>query len=161
MIYKYVYSLGLVAAVLALDQISKYLALLYLNPYEQIEITPFFNLTLAYNTGAAFSFLNQAGGWQQWLFGGVALLVCGVIVYWIYRLPIERLGAITALSLILSGAIGNLLDRVYHGYVVDFVDIHIAQYHWPVFNVADSAITVGAIILIIAVWSQAPDNKVS
>ena len=157
-IYKYAYSLGLAALVLILDQISKYFVLLHLNLFQPIEITPFFNLTLAYNTGAAFSFLNQAGGWQQWLFGIVAVFVCGVILCWIHRLPIQRLGRITALSLILGGAIGNLVDRIYYGYVVDFIDLHINQYHWPVFNIADTAITVGAIVLIILLWLQPSDT---
>lgn len=131
------------------DQWTKYLAVTHLIPFQSVELTSYFNLTLLFNTGAAFSLLDQAGGWQQWLFIIVTLFVSGVIIVWIYRLPRSRIWSAFALSLIFGGAIGNLIDRITQGYVIDFIDFHIRQYHWYVFNLADTFITVAAIILII------------
>ncbi len=131
------------------DQWTKYLAVTHLVPFQATELTTYFNLTLLFNTGAAFSLLDQAGGWQQWLFMIVTLFVSSVILVWLYRLPRGRSWSAFALSLILGGAIGNLIDRIRLGYVIDFIDFHIHQYHWYVFNLADAFITVAAIILII------------
>lgn len=111
------------------------------------EITPFFNLVLAHNTGAAFSFLAGAGGWQRWFFATIALAISAAIVVMLRGHVGNRLFAL-ALALVLGGALGNLHDRVTLGYVVDFVQLHAAGYHWPAFNVADSAICVGVGLLL-------------
>ena len=135
--------------VIALDQLTKGLATAKLNYAEPVAIMPFFNLTLVHNTGAAFSFLAQAGGWQRWFFAAIALVVSVVILFWLSRLSPKRLWEAVGLVLILGGAIGNVWDRILLGYVVDFLDFYYGNWHWPAFNVADSAIFVGAAILII------------
>ena len=140
--------LWLSLVVLAVDLWTKSLAENALQLYQRIEVLPFFNFTLAYNSGAAFSFLADAGGWQRWFFTAIALVASVVIVGWLLKLRGERMVAI-ALALILGGALGNLWDRVMLGHVVDFLDFHWAGYHFPAFNIADSAITVGAVLLII------------
>ena len=140
--------LWLSLVVLAVDLWTKSLAENALQLYQRIEVLPFFNFTLAYNSGAAFSFLADAGGWQRWFFTVIALVASVVIVGWLLKLRGERMVAI-ALALILGGALGNLWDRVMLGHVVDFLDFHWAGYHFPAFNIADSAITVGAVLLII------------
>lgn len=141
--------LWLSLAVIVLDQASKLLASSLLPLHEPIPMLPFFNLTLMHNEGAAFSLLSEAGGWQRWLFTGLALLISLVILAWLRRLPAGENWAAVALSLILGGALGNVGDRVLLGYVVDFLDVYYARWHWPAFNVADSAITVGAVMLVI------------
>ena len=140
--------LSISLVVLAVDLWTKSLAENALHLYQRIEVLSFFNFTLAYNSGAAFSFLADAGGWQRWFFTAIALLASVVIVGWLLKLRGERMVAI-ALALILGGALGNLWDRVTLGHVVDFLDFHWAGYHFPAFNIADSAITVGAVLLII------------
>ncbi len=142
--------LALAGVIIGLDQFTKWLAEQYLVYGEPVPVLPLFNLTLAYNTGAAFSLLAEAGGWQRWLFAGLALVVSVIIIAWLRRLgPKERLTGL-ALTLILSGALGNLIDRLYLGYVIDFIDVYYGSYHWPAFNIADSAITVGATLLVIS-----------
>ena len=138
--------LVLSAAIVVADQITKYAAVKYLAG-KTIEVTSFFNLVLAYNTGAAFSFLADAAGWQRGLFIGIALVASAWIVYLLRRYPQQRLFAL-ALSLVLAGAVGNVIDRILVGAVVDFLDFHAFGRHWPAFNVADSAITCGAALLI-------------
>ncbi len=134
--------------VIVFDQASKWLMMSWLSLYETVVVMPYFNLTMAHNEGAAFSFLAQAGGWQRWFFIGLALIISVVLFVWLAKLkPTEKLEAIS-LSLILGGAIGNVIDRISYGYVVDFIDLHIGHNHWPVFNIADSAICIGAILLI-------------
>lgn len=135
--------------VILVDQLTKYWASVSLVYGRAVELLPMLNLTLLHNRGAAFSFLSDAGGWQRWFFTGIALAVSIFIVLWITRLPRGKTLLGIALALVLGGAIGNLLDRVFLGYVVDFIDVYYLNYHWPAFNVADSAITVGAILLII------------
>ncbi|MGD8177223.1 signal peptidase II [Marinimicrobium sp. ARAG 43.8] len=135
-------------AVLLLDQITKHWVSASLTYGDPVVFTPFFNFTLLHNPGAAFSFLSEAGGWQRWFFTAVAALVSVVIVVWIARVAQRRWEAL-ALALILGGAIGNLYDRVLLGHVVDFIVVHYKEYYWPAFNIADSAITVGAALLII------------
>ncbi|BAU47697.1 peptidase A8 [Sulfurifustis variabilis] len=136
-------------AVVVADQLTKLAAVKYLTRHAEVAVTPFLNLTLVYNPGAAFGFLSDAGGWQNRFFIGVALAACAVIVYMIRRLgPRDRLVAV-AFMLILGGAVGNLIDRLVYGYVIDFVDVYYGTWHWPAFNVADSAITVGAVLLVI------------
>lgn len=141
--------LWLAAAVVAADQLTKWLAAHYLPYATPVPLTPFLNLTLVHNTGAAFSFLSTASGWQRWLFTGLAAGVSGVIVAWLRRLPAQARWQAAALALVLGGALGNLIDRVVHGYVVDFIDFHYLQWHFPAFNLADSAITVGAALLVV------------
>ena len=139
----------LAAVIVIADQITKYYATLELKMYKAVAVMPMFNFTLMHNEGAAFSFLSDAGGWQRWFFTVISLVVSIVLVFWIKKLkPEEKFQAI-AFSLILGGAIGNLIDRVRFGYVVDFIEIYYHQYSWPAFNIADSAITIGVIILII------------
>jgi signal peptidase II len=112
-------------------------------------VIPFFNLTLLHNTGAAFSFLSEAGGWQRWFFALVALIISAVILLWLKRLPRDKVWLAVALALVLGGALGNVWDRITLGYVIDFLDIYYQGWHWPAFNIADSAISVGAAMLII------------
>ena len=140
--------LWLSGLVIVLDQASKWLMTSWLSLYETVSVLPFFNLTMAHNTGAAFSFLAQAGGWQRWFFVGLASVISIALLIWLKTSVKTRLEAISV-SLILGGAIGNVIDRVYFGYVIDFVDVYYGSYHWPAFNVADSAICIGAILLII------------
>ena len=141
--------LWLSALVVILDQFSKFFAERLLVLYAPVPVLPFFKFTLAYNPGASFGFLSQAGGWQRWFFIVLALIISTILIVWLRRLEGERLTALS-LSLILGGAIGNVIDRLWHGHVIDFIDLHYAGYHWPVFNLADSAITVGALLLILA-----------
>lgn len=141
--------LWLSGLVVGLDQFSKQLAEHLLTPYQSVPILPFFNLTLVYNTGAAFSFLADAGGWQRWFFLVLSLVISVVLVIWLSRLKQGATLQAVALALILSGAVGNLIDRALFGHVIDFIDVYYQQWHWPAFNIADSAITVGAILLIV------------
>ncbi|MCG8537227.1 MAG: signal peptidase II [Pseudomonadales bacterium] len=141
--------LWLSAVVFVLDQITKWLAVDAFVLYERMEILPFFNLTLAHNYGAAFSFLADHGGWQRWFFTAIAGGVSVALVIWLKRLPKNDWWIAVSLALILGGALGNVYDRVLLGYVVDFLDFHWAGYHFPAFNIADSGITVGAAMMII------------
>lgn len=141
--------LGLAAAIVALDQASKFAVLQVFSFGERLTVLPgLFDLTLVYNRGAAFSFLAGASGWQRWFFIGLGLAAAAFIVWLLARHGTQRLFAF-ALALILGGAIGNVIDRVVHGQVVDFLLVYWQRWHWPAFNVADSAITVGAVLLIV------------
>ncbi|MEM9255470.1 MAG: signal peptidase II [Pseudomonadota bacterium] len=140
---------GLALAILVLDQYTKGLAsdhLVYARPRE---VFPWFNLTLQHNTGAAFSFLDDAGGWQRYFFSVVASVISVVLIVWLFRMPRSQRLLALSLGLILGGAVGNLWDRLTLGYVVDFISLHYERYYFPAFNIADSAITVGAILLLI------------
>lgn len=135
--------------IIAIDQLTKYLVvqnLVYGQPYR---VTSYFNLWLNYNPGAAFSFLGGAGGWQVFLFSGLSIIVSLVLVLWLGRTPRRDWLMALALSLILGGALGNLIDRVRFKYVVDFFDFHIGTWHFATFNVADTAVTIGACLLVI------------
>lgn len=136
------------ALILVLDQASKWLMTSWLSLYETVAVVPFFNLTMAHNSGAAFSFLAQAGGWQRWFFTGIAVAVSLVLLVWLKRLSGDAKLEAIAISMILGGALGNLIDRVTFGYVVDFLDFYWGSYHFPAFNIADSAICIGAALLI-------------
>ncbi|MCV6639333.1 signal peptidase II [Candidatus Albibeggiatoa sp. nov. NOAA] len=140
--------------VVILDQVSKIWADTTLVFGQPVEILPFLNFTLLYNTGVAFSFMADAGGWQRWLFTGLAAVISVIIMVWMARTPRSQIWVNSALAMILGGAIGNnLIDRLLYGHVIDFIDVYYQQWHWPVFNIADSAITVGAIMLLIdAIW---------
>jgi signal peptidase II len=133
--------------VVTLDQISKYVVVEKLANQPPVEVTSFFNLLLVYNRGAAFSFLAGAGGWQREFFTGIALIASAWIIWLLHRHPRQTLFSL-ALALVLGGAIGNVIDRLMIGAVVDFLDFHAFGWHWPAFNVADSAITCGAALLI-------------
>jgi signal peptidase II len=132
----------------AADQASKYWVSHSLALGQSIVVAPFMNLVLVHNRGAAFSFLSQASGWQHVLFIAIAIAASLWIVYMLWKYPRQRLFC-AALSLILSGAVGNLVDRLLWGAVIDFLDFHYRGYHWPAFNVADSAITCGALLLVL------------
>ena len=139
--------LGVSAVVVVLDQLSKQLMQAVLLPGQTVRVTPFFDLVLVFNPGAAFSFLSSAPGWQRELFIGIALVASAVIVYLMRKHAGDRLFSF-GLALILGGALGNVVDRLHLGAVVDFLYFHVAQYYWPAFNLADSAITCGAALLI-------------
>lgn len=141
--------LWLSGLVIALDQLTKWWAKTTLILYEPVPVLPFFNFTLMHNPGAAFSFLASAGGWQRWFFLVLSLIISIILVMWISRLRTGEGRLAVALALVLGGAVGNLIDRALHGYVIDFLDFHYGQWHWPAFNLADSAITLGAILLIL------------
>jgi signal peptidase II len=142
--------IGLAGGVILLDQLTKWIVLATLQFGETIVVAPFWNWVLVYNKGAAFSFLADQEGWQRWFFTVLALAVSAWLVHMLRRHWNETLLS-TALSLILGGALGNVIDRVRFGAVVDFVQWHAAGFYWPAFNVADSAITVGAVLLV---WEQ-------
>ncbi|MGB4858253.1 MAG: signal peptidase II [Dokdonella sp.] len=137
------------ALVIVLDQASKWLALAKLQPYEPVVVIDgFLNWMLAFNPGAAFSFLADSGGWQRWFFTVLALVVSTVLVVWLSRTARSDWRNAAPLALIIGGAIGNVIDRARLGHVVDFIDIYVGQHHWPAFNIADSAICVGAVALV-------------
>ena len=145
--------LWIAGVVFVSDQLTKYFASDYLVRHGEVNLSPFLNLVLVHNTGAAFGFLSSASGWQNGLFMFVALVACAFLLWMLSRLNRQEMLLAVALMLILGGALGNLLDRVIFGYVIDFIDVHYHHWHWPAFNVADSAITVGAILLILdTVW---------
>jgi signal peptidase II len=140
--------------IIVLDQLAKYWAVTQLPLHQAVNVMPYFDWYLTYNRGAAFSFLADAGGWQRWFFTITAIMISSVIFFWIKKLePNEKMTA-TSLSLILGGAIGNLIDRIYLGYVVDYVQIWLGNYPWPAFNIADAAISVGAVILILTSFTD-------
>jgi signal peptidase II len=141
--------LWLSATVIAMDQATKFLVTRFLELYERVEVLPVLDFTYVRNTGAAFSMLAGASGWQRWFFTVLATAVSTVLIVWLWRLPRGRRMIAVSLSLILGGAIGNLVDRIMHGYVVDFVHAHWGDAYFPAFNVADSAITIGAVLLIL------------
>jgi len=151
--------LWLSVVVAVADQATKYLVVKAMEPYAAVPVIEgFFNLVLAFNTGAAFSFLSNAGGWQVWLLSILAVVIVAVLVVWLGRLgPGERWTAV-ALSLVIGGAVGNLIDRVRLGHVVDFLDFYVGEWHWPAFNVADSAIFVGVVVLLLITLRQ-PDKQ--
>ena len=142
--------LGLAGLLILLDQLSKLWVLSTFQFGERVEVTSFFNLVLVFNAGAAFSFLADAGGWQKWFFVILALAISVWLVLMIRRHAAERLLPF-ALTLVLGGALGNVIDRLRFGAVIDFLDFHAAGWHWPAFNVADSAIVIGVLLLL---WQQ-------
>ncbi len=145
------YGLWLIMAsvVVALDLFTKELAMQYLELYRPNPVFSWLNLTLAHNTGAAFSFLAGGSGWQRWFLSGVAVVIVAVLLVWLWRLPHRARLLPSALALVIGGAIGNLVDRIRFGYVIDFIDVHYAGWHWPAFNLADSAIVVGVVLLLL------------
>ena len=145
-VYKW---LALSLLILVLDQITKQLIVDNMTLYERIEILPFFNPFYIHNLGAAFGFLSDQPGWQRWFLSIITTLVSLGILFWLTRLKSSQKLLIIALVFVLGGALGNLYDRVVFGYVIDFIDWHAFGYHWPSFNIADMAISIGALLLII------------
>jgi len=135
--------------VLVFDQMTKFAATDYLTQHGEVNLAPFLNLVLVHNTGAAFGFLSGAGGWQNVFFIVVALSACVFILWLSWRLDRRDMFLAFGLMLVLGGALGNLTDRLFHGYVIDFVDVYYRTWHWPAFNFADSAITIGAVMLML------------
>lgn len=140
----------LAALVIVLDQISKQVVLATIQFGETIYVAPFWNWVLTFNRGAAFSFLASEDGWQRWFFTVLALVVSGWIAVMLRQHPTQKLLSFS-LALIMGGALGNVIDRIRFGAVVDFVQWHAAGWYWPAFNVADSAITIGAVLMV---WDQ-------
>ena len=145
--------LGLALVVVVLDQWSKFAILAHFAEREWTRVTGFFNLVLVYNPGAAFGFLADYPGWQRWFFVGLAAVICSFLLRLLWRHRAERLQPL-AFSLIIGGAIGNVIDRFVHGRVVDFLDFHIGLQHWPAFNLADSAICLGVSLMVLAQWLE-------
>ncbi len=147
--------------VVVLDQATKWLAEALLEPFRPLALAPLLNLTLMYNEGAAFSFLSNAGGWQRWFFATFALVMTIALVIWLVRLARHEGVTAAALALVIGGAIGNLIDRVLTGRVVDFIDFYVGTWHWPAFNVADSAITLGIVLLLVTGFREELSKKPS
>lgn len=138
------------ALVIVADQVTKQLIVRSMELFESIPVVPYLNLRLLHNTGAAFSLLADAGGWQRWFFVLLGAGVSAFILVWLRKMPAGQGKLLPlSLSLILGGALGNVIDRAMYGYVVDFIDVYYGAWHWPAFNVADSAITVGAVLFIL------------
>jgi signal peptidase II len=145
-------------AVVVLDQVTKWWILAgVMNPPTVIPVTPFFNLVLVWNRGISFGVLNQASAWVPWVLSAVALAICVGLFIWLRRVDGKLLA--TALGLVIGGALGNLVDRLRFGAVVDFLDVHAAGFHWPAFNVADAAITIGVGILLIDALIAGRDER--
>ena len=140
--------LGLALVVIVLDQFTKTLILGYFQLGDSRHVTPFFNVVRVHNTGAAFSFLADAAGWQRWFFVTLGLVATGFIVWMLRSHPSQKLFCF-AVTMIMGGALGNVIDRLLHGYVVDFIQLHWRGWYFPSFNLADSAITLGAVLLIV------------
>ncbi len=140
--------------IIGFDRFSKIWALKHLIFAEPLSLLPFFNLTLLFNKGAAFSFLNHAAGWQHFVLGGLAIVVSMGIIVWLKSLPARAVWMNIALNFILGGALGNAWDRALYGYVVDYFDFHLGDWHFAIFNFADSAICIGAFMLIVSWFRQ-------
>ena len=154
-----VHALGwyaLAVVVILLDQYTKALASGALEYARPQAVFSWFNLTLQHNSGAAFSFLSDAGGWQRYFFSGIAVVISAVLIVWLYRMPRGQWLLALSLGLILGGALGNLWDRLTLGYVVDFISVHYGPYYFPAFNLADSAITAGAACMLLDSFIQRP-----
>lgn len=135
--------------VFILDQWTKNLVLDAMQLYQSNQILPFFNITYVHNYGAAFSFLDDAGGWQRWFFTAIAIVVSGVILWWLKQAKQTDKMLPIAFAFVLGGALGNVYDRAVYGYVVDFLDFYVNDWHWPAFNIADSGIFIGAALIIL------------
>lgn len=152
--------LWLSAFIVVADQLSKAVIVLNFALFDRIQLLPVFAITRVHNTGAAFSFLSSAGGWQRWFFVCIAVLVTALVCVWLRRMPRQGQGWLAAsLALIVGGAIGNVIDRLFRGYVVDFLSVHWDRWYFPAFNFADAAITVGAVILLIESFYEGRRKK--
>ena len=145
--------LWICSLVIVLDQITKYIADSNLDLRVPVEVFLGLNMTLCYNKGAAFSFLSNAGGWQRWFLMAISFVLSIVLVFWLRNVDKNRKSLAWGLALILGGAIGNLIDRTLYGYVIEFIDVYYDYWHWPAFNIADSAITIGAGLLILDMFT--------
>lgn len=141
--------LWLAIVMLIVDQVTKQTVVALMDYRESIAVFPFFNFTYVHNPGAAFSFLADQDGWQRWFFTIIASVVSVLLIYWMAKTPKQDKLIAIAFALILSGAVGNLIDRLMFGYVIDFLDFYVGNKHWPAFNIADSAIFIGAGLMII------------
>jgi len=141
--------LWLTVILLIVDQVSKYVVSTQMELYQSIELLPVFNLTYVHNYGAAFSFLSEAGGWQRWFFSIIALSISVLLTWWLKKLPAKNIVLCSAYSLVLAGAMDNLYDRLTYGYVIDFIHVYYDNWHFPAFNIADSAICIGAGLLLL------------
>jgi signal peptidase II len=139
---------------LLIDQLTKYMAVEILTLGKSVAVFPGFNFSLVYNYGSAFGFLNHGVGWQQLFFVLLAIVAAVVFIIWLARIPRENTLEGLGIALILSGAIGNLIDRLYYGYVIDFLDFYISTWHWYAFNLADSFICVGAAMVMLQIWRK-------
>lgn len=148
--------LWLSALVIVVDQVTKRVIDSAMQLHQTIELIPYFQLTYMRNQGAAFSFLSGAGGWQRWFFIGLAIVASVFIFVWLRKLDPSRRREAVAWALVLGGALGNLIDRILYGYVIDFLDVYVGDWHWPAFNVADSAITVGVALLLLDSFKAPP-----
>lgn len=144
---------------LAADMLTKYVVMNSMQLGESIEILPVFNFTYMHNYGAAFSFLSEAGGWQRWFLSIIAVTVSVLLTYWLKKLRADQWQLCAAYAMVLGGAIGNLLDRLIHGYVVDFIHFYYQQWHYPAFNIADIAIVCGAGLLILDAFRSNNDKQ--
>ncbi len=150
---------SIVVIIVVLDQITKIWADQALEMYQQIYVTSFFNITKAYNYGAGFSFLDTAGGWQRWFFTTISFVVSVVLCVWLYRMTRAEKWLSLSIALILGGAIGNLIDRFFYGYVVDFIQVHWNESYFPSFNVADAAISCGTALLLVLTFFEKKDDR--
>ena len=146
--------LGVAAAWVVVDQLTKFWAVNTLLKGQSIDLLPVLNLTLGFNTGAAFSILGGGHGWQRWLLAVVAGLVSAYLIYWLRQIASGERWPAVGLTLVLAGAIGNLIDRIRLGYVIDFIHMYYQDYHWPIFNIADIGITVGVGIFLLAMFKN-------
>lgn len=151
--------LWLTLLLIILDQVSKQWVIGVFDLYESIEIMPYLNFTYVRNYGAAFSFLSDQGGWQRWLFTILAIAISIVLVIWLRRNPAKLWRQNLAFALILAGAIGNVIDRIIYGYVIDFLDVYVNDWHWPAFNVADMAITIGAALMLLEAFFEQRESS--
>jgi signal peptidase II len=152
--------LWLTVIFLVLDQVTKQLAATNMDLGQSINVLSFFNITYVHNPGAAFSFLADQGGWQRWLFTAIAAIASVVFIVWLAKTPKQQVLLGVAFSFMLSGALGNLIDRVLFGYVIDFLDFYGFGYHFPAFNIADSMIFIGAVLMILDSFKNGePNNK--
>ena len=145
--------------IVGMDQATKQIAESQLVPHQAVNLLPYFDWYLTYNKGAAFSLLADAGGWQRWLFTVIAIVISIVIVQWLRNLPREETLTAMSLSLILGGAIGNLIDRILLGHVIDYIQVWLGSYPFPAFNLADAAISVGAVLLILSSFHGNREEK--
>ncbi len=143
---------------LVIDQLTKYWVSSSMQLYQSIELTPFFNITYVLNPGAAFSFLADQDGWQRWFFAVIAAAASVLFFVWLWKTPTSNKLLGFAVAMMLSGALGNLIDRVLLGHVIDFLDFYIGTNHWPAFNVADSAIFVGAAVMLFDSFKKEPEK---
>lgn len=152
------YWLWLALVVLVLDRVSKQWVMAHFWLGESVPVMPLINFSYSHNSGAAFSFLSDQGGWQVWVFSLIAIVINLVLLVMMYRSDYRIRLSNAAYAMIIGGALGNLFDRMAHGVVIDFIDFYIGNWHWPTFNLADSAICIGAVLIVLAKYFRLPDK---